>query len=86
LIDNTGQDCRLSVSINSDDPLTFASRLADEYAYMHFALLGQGVSNRAALKWLTEARDAAWRSRFTLEASADLSCLAELTRRRRGET
>ncbi len=67
----------LPVSINSDDPLTFASCLADEYAYMEAALLGR-VPARSALAWLDRAREAGWRSRFSLRASRDLDCLARL--------
>lgn len=64
-------DGRLPVSINTDDPITFATCLADEYAYMYFALIGQGVPTRDALEWLGQAREAGWRSRFTLPVSAE---------------
>lgn len=68
-------DGRLPVSINTDDPISFATCLADEYAHMYFALIGQGVPTRDALAWLDQARDAGWRSRFTLPASADCESL-----------
>lgn len=74
---------RLPISINTDDPITFATCLADEYAHMYYALIGQGVPTRDALAWLDQARDAGWRSRFTLDASADASALLALGRRRR---
>lgn len=69
---------RLPVSINTDDPITFATCLADEYAHMYFALIGQGVPTRDALAWLDQAREAGWRSRFTLPASADPEVLLSL--------
>lgn len=69
---------RLPVSINTDDPITFATCLADEYAHMYFALIGQGVPTRDALAWLDQAREAGWRSRFTLPASADPEVLRVL--------
>ena len=77
-----GRD-QLDVSINSDDPLTFASCLADEYAYMEAALVGRGVSARAASSWLDAARRSGWRSRFSLLASAEPSCLNQLRRHER---
>jgi hypothetical protein len=57
----------LPIAISTDDPITFATRLADEYAY---AWAGMVVSGNApptyARQWLDEAADAAWRARFTL--------------------
>lgn len=77
----------LPVSVNSDDPITFASALADEYAYMEAALVGQGVSSRDALQWLERAREAGWRSRFSVRASSDHDCIETLlpARRRRSQ-
>lgn len=72
---------RLPVSLNSDDPLTFASSLGDEYAYMYSALVGQGVSAQSARDWIGDARRAGWDSRFTLPASADVDNLAWMRRR-----
>lgn len=82
--DEPAHGYRLPVSINSDDPLTFASCLADEYSYMQFALIGREIATQSARRWIADAREAAWQSRFTLEASADPSCLLELTRRAQG--
>jgi hypothetical protein len=79
----TPLDGRLPVSINTDDPITFATCLADEYAHMYFALIGQDVPTRDALTWLERAREAGWRSRFTLPASAERECLRALQRERR---
>ncbi len=76
-------DGRLPVSINTDDPITFATCLADEYAHMYFALISRGVSTQDALSWLDQAREAGWRSRFTLPVSADSECLQSVFARRR---
>lgn len=57
------------ISLNVDDPVTFASHLADEFAHVYFALTRQGVSSHEALSWLCQVRDHGWRSRFTLAAS-----------------
>ena len=59
------------ISVNDDDPITFATRLADEYAHIYFALLRRGVATDAALAWLDEVREDGWRSRFTLAMSTD---------------
>jgi hypothetical protein len=59
------------LSINADDPLTFATSLADEFAYVYGALLQSGVAASDALAWLAQRRDQGFRSRFTLPASAD---------------
>lgn len=58
------------VSVNTDNPLTFASCLADEFAHLYFALLRRGVSADDALTWLARVRENGFRSRFTLRASA----------------
>jgi hypothetical protein len=68
-------DGRVAVSLNDDDPLTFATRLADEYAYLYAALLRANTASDLALRWLDEARRAAWRSRFTLPLSGELAVL-----------
>ena len=66
------------VSINTDDPITFATRLAHEFAYLYGALLREGVSSTIALSWLARRRDDGWHARFTLEASSRQSALREL--------
>ena len=54
------------LSINTDNPLTFATCLADEYAYFYAAMLHAGIAAPRAVSWLERARTAGWRSRFTL--------------------
>ena len=65
----------LLLSINSDDPITFATSLPDEYAHLYFALLRGGLSARDALSVIETLRENGWRSRFTLPASADARVL-----------
>lgn len=71
----------LPVSINTDNPLTFSTCLRDEYAYVHAALQERGLSPGQAEEWLTRARDAGWRSRFTLPETAQAGFLDHLARR-----
>jgi hypothetical protein len=65
-------------SINDDDPLVFATRLADEYAYLYFALLRRGLPSQEALRFVDRVRENGWRSRFTLAASTDGEALREV--------
>jgi hypothetical protein len=62
-------DGPMMLSLNVDDPITFASHLANEYAHIYFALTRRGVSSQEALAWLCQVREHGWRSRFTLSAS-----------------
>ncbi|MBZ0119237.1 MAG: hypothetical protein K8H88_19745 [Sandaracinaceae bacterium] len=57
----------IPITINDDDPITFATRLADEYAYLHVELLRAGKSSEQALDWIDRAREASLRSRFTVD-------------------
>ncbi len=66
------------LSLNTDNPATFASCLADEYAHIFHALSRRDLSARQALAWLDEARRNGMRARFTLAASADQEALQEL--------
>jgi hypothetical protein len=61
----------VQVTINTDDPLTFATGLADEYAYAWAGMvLGAGVAPNYARAWLDDAAAAAWASRFTVPRNA----------------
>ena len=71
------------VSVNTDNPITFASSLADEFAHLYFALLGRDVPADEALAWLARARENGFRSRFTLRASAVVEALREVAPERR---
>ena len=63
----------LLASINSDDPLTFATSLEDEFAHLRFGLERQGVDGSTALDYLEQLRVQGVRSRFTLPASRDFA-------------
>lgn len=56
----------LSVCIGSDDPLTFATTLPEEYQLLYDALMKNDCSNALAHDWLERARKAGMSSRFTL--------------------
>jgi hypothetical protein len=59
------------VTISADDPITFATCLADEYAYVWAGLVhGGGVAPSHALKWLEESARQSMRARFSLPRGA----------------
>lgn len=74
-----GDGCPVLLSLNTDDPVTFATCLADEMAYVYGALLRGGVSAHDALEWLDARRENGWRSRFTLPASTSAGNLREVS-------
>ena len=59
----------LLATVNTDDPLTFATSLADEFAHLRFALERKGVPGTLALDFLNRVRAQALSARFTLPAS-----------------
>jgi hypothetical protein len=69
---------QVHVSINTDNPITFSTCIADEFAHTYYALVHAGISAAEALDWLDRAREAGWRSRFTLEASTDPTVLCQV--------
>jgi hypothetical protein len=64
----------IPVALCSDDPLTFATTLPDEYQYVYDALLLAGFPDDTAGAWLDRRRLESLRSRFTL---ADLDSLLQ---------
>jgi hypothetical protein len=74
----TPHESPVMLSVNVDDPVTFASNLANEYAHIYFALTRRGVASEEALEWLDRVREHGWRSRFTLPASAVRGNLKEV--------
>ncbi len=75
---NDGGADRVLLSINTDDPVTFATRLSDEYAYIYFALLRGGIDSDTAFRWISDRIRDGWTSRFTVPHSADATVLSEI--------
>lgn len=72
----------VSVCIGSDDPMTFATCLPEEYQFVFDALLLAGLSDEEALAWVDRARRCGMEHRFTLRLPLDVprSGLAEWLR------
>ena len=79
IIATAGRTDAVQLSVNTDNPVTFASCLADEFAFIYAALLERGVTSSDALAWIDRRREDGWRSRFTLEGSANDAYLRRLT-------
>jgi len=56
----------VNICIGSDDPITFATNLRQEYELLYNVLLKKGVSSTQALKWLDRVRQTGLNARFTL--------------------
>lgn len=56
----------IPLCIGSDDPLTFATSLREEYQLLEDALSIAGVSNDRSLAWIDEVRRQSLAARFTL--------------------
>jgi hypothetical protein len=62
----------LPVTVSADDPLSFATGLEDEYAYAWAAMVHSDISASYAMRWVQEAAETSWRTRFTVPASRRL--------------
>lgn len=69
---------RLLCSVNTDDPIVFATTLHDELASVHAAAEADFGSS-VALRWVEELVDQGRRSRFTLAVSTEARLLEELS-------
>ena len=56
----------VSICIGSDDPVTFATNLREEFALLYDALLAGGLSDDQAERWLNDVRQRGLDARFTL--------------------
>ena len=56
----------LSICIGSDNPLTLATTLPNEYQLLFDALVLRGHSHEVAMNWIDSVRDAGMRTRFSL--------------------
>lgn len=69
----------VGVALCDDDPITFATRLGDEVAYIHSALRHHDrVSAQDAAAWIEGARRSAWMARFTTRESTEPTVLREI--------
>lgn len=59
------QSTVVPVALCSDDPISFTTRLADEYAYAWAGLVSGQVAPSYARAWLDEAAATSYRMRFT---------------------
>ncbi len=59
------QQDEVRVCIGSDDPITFATRLPEEYQLLHDALIEGGLSAAEAGGWLNSVRETGLFCRFT---------------------
>ena len=57
------------VVLGDDDPLTFATTLADEFGHLYFSLIARGTSSRDAREWLHAVAENGMLARFTLQQS-----------------
>jgi hypothetical protein len=60
---------RVPVVLGDDDPVTFATTLADEVGHLYFALIGRNVSSLDAQEWLRGVAANGMLARFTLPES-----------------
>ncbi|MCP4104563.1 MAG: hypothetical protein GY749_03345 [Desulfobacteraceae bacterium] len=71
--DNNGDTIPVAVCIGSDDPLTFATNLRQEYALLHDALIAGGLSDSQAHSWIEHVRETGLSSRFTCLRVSDIN-------------
>lgn len=67
----------VAVCVGSDDPITFATNLREEFGLLHDALMSAGLSDDEAQHWLSEVRQRGLDTRFTLPPppSCGVECL-----------
>jgi hypothetical protein len=59
----------INICIGSDDPITFATNLPQEYELLYNVLTQRGTSREDARDWLRRLQETGLRSRFTLPVS-----------------
>jgi hypothetical protein len=67
-----GDRPQMHVCIGSDDPLTFATSLREEYQLVWDALVSAGLSDAEAKQWIERTRESSLVSRFTLSSTSAL--------------
>lgn len=66
---NNGEEKQVRVCIGSDDPITFATRLPEEYQLLADAMLEGGLMPQDVDRWLERARSIGLNARFTVPRS-----------------
>jgi hypothetical protein len=66
-IENRKLKTKLRVCVGSDDPITFATNLPDEYVLLHDSLVLAGLGADRADDWIDHARKTGMRQRFTIK-------------------
>ncbi len=56
---------RLSICIGSDDPITFATTIREEYLKLYDVMISNGIGNDTATAWLDDVRECGLTYRFT---------------------
>lgn len=64
---SNNSDTPLSIVIGSDDPLTFATNLPNEYQLIRDTLMSIGLSDDLTMHWIDEVRNKGLETRFTLK-------------------
>jgi hypothetical protein len=67
--DPVSDNATVPVVLGDDDPLTFATTLADEFGHLYFSLLARGTSSKNAREWLHGIAENGMLARFTLTES-----------------
>jgi hypothetical protein len=67
--DSAPDGITVPVVLGDDDPLVFATTLADEFGHLYFSLVARGTSSSDARKWLHAIAENAMLARFTLPES-----------------
>jgi hypothetical protein len=67
--DSAPDGATVPVVLGDDDPLVFATTLADEFGHLYFSLVARGASSSDARQWLEGIAENAMLARFTLPES-----------------
>lgn len=68
------------VCINSDDPTVFHTNVSNEFAYIYYGLLHNGVSREIALDWIDKVRECGMRASFIQDDGSPGQVYEELER------
>ena len=66
-LNQPGREDNVMVCINSDDPTVFHTNVSNEFAYIYYGMLYNGVSRESALAWIDKVRECGMKSSFIQE-------------------